>query len=465
MGLEKAEDETWLAALRAIVGEERLSLNPTVLEQHAKDESFHHPRMPAAVAFAKSTQEVSQILALCNEFGRPVVGFGAGSSLEGHVVPPAGGRALTLDLSQMNEILHVHEGDLDCVVQAGVTRKQLNEHLRGTGLFFPIDPGADATLGGMAATRASGTNAVRYGTMRENIINLTAVMADGRVIKTGQRARKSSAGYDLTRLLVGSEGTLGIITQLTVRLHGIPECLVAAVAPFETLEGAVNTVIDVLQCGLAVGRIELLDELQIQAVNQYSKSDHEVSPTLFLEFQGSQAQLSEQSEMFQELAEAHGMKNIKFGRLEEERNELWKARHSVWYANRTLRPGTQGWATDVCVPISHLAECILETKQDIACSGLIAPIVGHVGDGNFHLSIMINPDDREELQQAHDLNERLLARALRFEGTCTGEHGIGEGKIEALKRELGPAVDVMKTIKLALDPNNILNPGKVFGPL
>jgi FAD/FMN-containing dehydrogenases len=253
MGLDKPEDQTWLAALRGIVGEERVSINPSVLEQHAKDESFHHPRMPAAVAFAKNTEEVSQILALCNEFGRPVVGFGAGSSLEGHVVPPEGGRALTLDLSQMNEILHVNDGDLDCVVQAGVTRKQLNEHLRGTGLFFPIDPGADATLGGMAATRASGTNAVRYGTMRENIINLTAVMADGRVIKTGQRARKSSAGYDLTRLLVGSEGTLGIITELTVRLHGIPECLVAAVAPFETLEGAVNTVIDVLQCGLLLG--------------------------------------------------------------------------------------------------------------------------------------------------------------------------------------------------------------------
>ncbi|MGC6390814.1 MAG: FAD-binding oxidoreductase [Alphaproteobacteria bacterium] len=461
MGYEERSEETWLAALKQVIGE-RITQNPSILEQHSKDESFHTPRLPAAVAFAESTEEVQKILSICHEFRRPVIGFGAGSSLEGHVVPTSDKTVLTLDLTGMNKILEVHQEDLDVVVQAGVTRKQLNNHLRDTGLFFPVDPGADATIGGMAATRASGTNAVRYGTMRENILNLTAVLADGRVIKTGQRARKSSAGYDLTRLLVGSEGTLGIITEATLRLHGIPESLMAAVARFDTLEGAVNTVIDTLHCGLAVGRIELLDELQIRAVNQYSQTNYAETPTLFLEFQGSPSHVEADAAMFGELAEAHGLMDITYGKKEEERRDLWQARHNVWYANRTLRPGTKGWATDVCVPISHLAECILKTREDVDASGLIAPIVGHVGDGNFHLSIMLDPDDKEEVAKAYALNDRLVTRALEMEGTCTGEHGVGEGKIAALRQELGDAVDVMVAIKKALDPHNILNPGKIF---
>jgi D-lactate dehydrogenase (cytochrome) len=362
----------------------------------------------------------------------------------------------------MNRILEVNEADLDCRVQPGVTRKQLNEYLRDTGLFFPIDPGADASLGGMAATRASGTNAVRYGTMRETVLGLTVVLADGRVIRTGGRARKSAAGYDLTRLMVGSEGTLGVITELRLRLFGIPEAISAAVCSFATLGGAVDTVITTIQMGIPVARIELLDEVQMDAINRYSKLDYPVQPTLFLEFHGSAASAAEQAETVQAIAAENGGGDFRWTGRTEERNKLWQARHDAAYACLALRPGAKAWATDVCVPISRLAECILETKSDIEGSPLIAPLVGHVGDGNFHLVFLIDPDEPDELAEAERLNERLVLRALAMGGTCTGEHGIGCGKIDFLVAEHGEAVSVMRQIKQALDPDNIMNPGKML---
>jgi D-lactate dehydrogenase (cytochrome) len=362
----------------------------------------------------------------------------------------------------MNAVLEVNDQDLDCRVQAGVTRKQLNEYLRDTGLFFPIDPGADASLGGMAATSASGTNAVRYGTMRENVLGLTVVLPDGRIVRTGGRARKSSAGYDITRLLVGSEGTLGVITEVQLRLYGIPEAISAAVCDFETLEGAVNTVILTIQSGIPVARIELLDEVQMDACNRYSGLDYPVRPTLFFEFHGSPSGVQEQSESVAAIASELGGGEFRWATLQEDRNKLWQARHDAYWAAKGLKPTAQTWATDVCVPISRLAECILETKRDVEESGILAPIVGHVGDGNFHLLYLMDPDRPGDIETAEALNERMVTRAIAMGGTCTGEHGVGYGKIAFLQAEQGEAVSVMRQIKLALDPENIMNPGKVL---
>ena len=447
-----------LVSLRQLLGD-RLSTSPAVCAHHGKDESYHAPHAPDAVAFAHSTEEVAAIVKLCADHKTPVIAFGAGTSLEGQVAALAGG--VCIDMSQMNRILRVNAADLDASVEAGVMRKQLNEHLRDTGLFFPIDPGADASLGGMAATRASGTNAVRYGTMRENVLALTVVLADGRVIRTARRARKSAAGYDLTRLFVGSEGTLGIITEVTLRLYGIPEAISAAVCAFPNIEGAVDTVILTIQNGVPVARIELLDECQMAAINKYSKLDHKVAPTLFFEFHGSPAGVAEQAETVNAIASEHGGDDFRWATTSEERSRLWQARHDAYYAALALRPGSKGWATDVCVPISRLAECISETKRDLAQSPLPYALVGHVGDGNFHLVFMIDPDRPEEVAEASRLNDRMVARALAMEGTSTGEHGVGYGKMDFLIAEHGEAVSVMRTIKKALDPDGILNPGKI----
>jgi D-lactate dehydrogenase (cytochrome) len=445
--------------LKALLGE-RLSLSASVREQHGHDESYHATLPPDAVAFAASTEEVAAIMKLAATHRAPVIPFGTGTSLEGHVAALQGG--ITIDLTGINRILEVNESDLDCKVEAGVTRKQLNEHIRDRGLFFPVDPGANASIGGMAATRASGTNAVRYGTMRENVLGLTVVLADGSIIKTGGRSRKSAAGYDLTRLFVGSEGTLGIITEINLRLYGIPEAISSAVTPFPTLADAVDTVIETIQSGIPVARIELLDEVQMDAVNRYSKLDYAVQPTLFFEFHGSERGVVEQAEMVQAIAGEHGAGDFRWAVRAEERNRLWQARHDSYYAALALRPGAKGWPTDVCVPISRLADCILETKRDIAESGLLAPIVGHVGDGNFHLCFIIDPGDPAEMTRAQSVNERMVARALAMGGTCTGEHGIGTGKINCLEKEHASAMPTMRLIKRALDPDNRLNPGKVL---
>ncbi|MCW2248932.1 D-lactate dehydrogenase (cytochrome) [Azospirillum fermentarium] len=450
--------EEALAELRALLGN-RLSTAAAVREHHGKDESYHPILPPDAVAFAESTEEVSAVVKVCAKHRIPIIPFGTGTSLEGGVGALRGG--VCIDVSGMREILRVSTDDLDVTVQAGVTRKQLNEHLRDTGLFFPIDPGADASIGGMTATRASGTNAVRYGTMRENVLGLTVVLADGRIIKTGGRARKSAAGYDLTRLFVGSEGTLGIITEVTLRLYGIPEAVSAAVCGFKDIRGAVDTVILTIQSGVPVARIELLDEVQMGAVNAYSKLDYPVAPTLFFEFHGTGRGVQEQAEMVAAIAKDNGGMEFQWATRPEDRSRLWQARHDGYYAALALRPGSKGWPTDVCVPISRLADCILETKKDIAESGMLAPLVGHVGDGNFHLVYVIDPDRPEELAKAQELADRMVDRALAMGGTCTGEHGIGYGKIDFLEKEAGDAFAVMGTVKTALDPLNILNPGKV----
>jgi D-lactate dehydrogenase (cytochrome) len=403
---------------------------------------------------------VAAIVKACARHHVPVIPFGTGTSLEGHVAALRGG--VTIDLSQMNRILAVHEGDLDVQIEAGVTRKQLNAHLRDLGLFFPIDPGADASLGGMAATRASGTNAVRYGTMRENVLGLTVVLSDGSVIRTGGRARKSAAGYDLTRVFVGSEGTLGVITEVTLRLYGIPQAISAAVTPFPTIEAAVNTVIETIQSGIPVARIELLDEVQLDAVNRYAKLDYAVQPTLFFEFHGTEAGVAEQVEMVKAIASGHGGGEFRWATQAEDRNKLWQARHNAYYAALALRPGAKGMATDVCVPISRLADCVSETKRDIEENGVLAPIVGHVGDGNFHLTCIFDPADRAETAKIEALNGRLVRRALAMGGTCTGEHGVGYGKIDFVEAEHGPAVEAMRRLKRAFDPDNIMNPGKIL---
>jgi len=457
--LDTSSPGNLIAALRALLGE-RLSTAQAVREHHGKDASYHAVEMPDAVAFAQSTEEVSAIVKLCAEHRCPVIAFGTGTSLEGQVQASQGG--ICIDLSGMTEILEVNEADLDCRVQAGVTRKALNTHLRDTGLFFPIDPGADASLGGMAATSASGTNAVRYGTMRDNVMGLTVVLADGRIVRTGGRARKSSAGYDLTRLFVGSEGTLGVITEVQLRLYGIPEAITAAVCSFDTLAGAVDTVILTIQSGIPVARIELLDELQVQAINAYSKLDYPVKPTLFFEFHGTEAWAKEQAELVGEIAKDYGGANFQWATRQEDRSKLWQARHDAYFANLAMKPGAKGWATDVCVPISRLAECILETRKDIDEIGVLAPIVGHVGDGNFHLTFLIDPEDPEEMAKAEGVNERMVMRALAMGGTCTGEHGVGTGKMRFLKAEHGEALSVMRQVKLALDPDNIMNPGKIL---
>ncbi len=447
-----------LAVLAQRFGE-RFSTGAAVREQHANTTTWYANEPPDAVVFAHTSEEVADLVEICATYRMPVIPFGTGTSLEGHVNAPQGG--VSVDLRGMNQVLSVHPEDLDCTVQAGVTRTELNTHLRDTGLFFPIDPGADASLGGMAATRASGTNAVRYGTMKDNVLALTAVMADGTIIRTGRRAKKSSAGYDLTRLLVGSEGTLGIITELTLKLQGIPESISGGVCPFPSLDAACQAVILTIQSGVPVARIELLDEVQVRACNAHSKLDLAETPTLFLEFHGSPAGVAEQSETFGAIAEEFGGGPFAWTRNAEERTRLWQARHDAYWAALQLRPGAKAIATDVCVPISRLAECMIETKGDIEQNGLVAPIVGHVGDGNFHLCLLCDMTDADEVARADGLMQRLVARALEMDGTSTGEHGIGQGKIKYLDAELGDTVRYFRAIKQALDPLNILNPGKL----
>jgi D-lactate dehydrogenase (cytochrome) len=450
---------TLFASLAARFGD-RFSTGVALREQHAHTLTWIRCEPPDAVLFAETTEEVVEAVKLCAEARMPVIPFGTGTSLEGHVNAPFGG--LSLDLSRMNRILAVHEADLDCVVEPGVTRKALNEQLRDMGLFFPIDPGADASLGGMAATRASGTNAVRYGTMRDNVLSLKAVLADGTLLRTGQRARKSASGYDLTHLLIGSEGTLGIITELTLKLHGIPETILSAVCPFATIEGACNATIAAMQMGLSLARIELADEVQIKACNAYSHLSLAEQPTLFLEFHGSAAATREQVETFAEIAKENGGGELAHAERPEERTKLWQARHDAYWAVRALRPGAEVVTTDVCVPISALAACVGETRADIDRTGLLASIVGHVGDGNFHVMPLFNRASAEERRAVQGFLDRLVERALAMDGTCSGEHGVGQGKIRYLAQEHGTGVEVMAAIKKALDPLNILNPGKIF---
>jgi D-lactate dehydrogenase (cytochrome) len=446
-------------ALGARFGD-RFSLGQALREQHANTLTWLKREPPDAVLFAESEAEVSEAVKLCADARVPVIPFGTGTSLEGHVNAPFGG--VSLDLSRMNRVLAVHEADLDCEVEPGVTRKALNDDLRGLGLFFPVDPGADASLGGMAATRASGTNAVRYGTMRDAVLGLTAVLADGSVIRTGGRARKSSAGYDLTRLLVGSEGTLGIITRLTLKLYGIPETIISAVCPFGSIAGACNATIAALQIGLPLARIELLDEVQMRACNAYSRLSLRETPTLFLEFHGTPASAREEVEAFAAIARGEGGGEFAYAERQEERTKLWQARHDAYWAARGLRPGAEVLSTDVCVPISALAECVTATRADIDRMGLLAPIVGHVGDGNFHVLPLIDPANAEERRKVGAFLDRLVERALAAGGTCTGEHGVGQGKISYLAAEHGAGISAMIAIKKALDPRNILNPGKIF---
>ena len=448
-----------IASLRQLFGD-RCTTSAAVREQHGKDESWHKGYPPDAVVFAESTEEVAEAVRICAARKVPVIAFGTGTSLEGHVAALRGG--VSIDVSRMNKVVRVSVEDLDCTVEAGVTRKALNEYLRDTGLFFPIDPGADASLGGMAATRASGTNAVRYGTMRENVLALTVVLADGRVIRTARRSRKSSAGYDLTRLFIGSEGTLGIITEVTLRLYGIPAAISAASCWFPSVKAAVDTVIQTIQSGIPIARIELADELQMKAYNIYAKLGVPEKPTLWMEFHGTDDGVKEQAAMVEAIAEEHGGGGFTFAASAEERRKLWDARHNAAYAGKALRPGAQLWATDVCVPISRLADCITETQEDLKGSFLPAPILGHVGDGNFHLTIILDPADPKEIAEAERINERLVARALSMDGTCTGEHGVGYGKIHFLEAEHGAdALAVMRALKVALDPDGIMNPGKI----
>jgi len=439
----------------------RFSTSDAIRLQHGRDESSYAPAPPDAVVFAESTDEVSAIAALCHAHRVPMIAYGTGTSLEGHLLAIHGG--VCIDISRMNRVLAIRSEDLDATVQPGVTRKQLNAELHDTGLFFPIDPGADASLGGMAATRASGTNAVRYGTMRENVLGMTAVLADGSVIKTGGRARKSSAGYDLTRLLIGSEGTLAIITELTVRLYPIPEAISSAVCAFPDIAAAVDAVIQVIQMGVPIARIELLDALALKAINRYSKTSLREAPTLFFEFHGSPAGVQEQAHSVEEIAAAHGGMDFDWATRPEERSRLWQARHDTYYACLGLKPGSRALTTDVCVPISRLADCINATVADLEASQLQAPIVGHVGDGNFHVVLLVDPDDPAEVAEAHAISNRLVERALSMEGTCTGEHGIGFGKKRYMAQEHGAAsLKVMRAIKQALDPDNLMNPGKIL---
>ncbi len=447
-----AELQNWLG--------NRFSESASVREQHGHTLTWIENQPPEAVAFPHTAQEVVRIVKMCAARRVPLIPFGAGTSLEGQLNAPYGG--LALDFSHMDKILRVNAEDMDCEVEAGVKRKALNETLRDTGLFFPVDPGADATLGGMAGTRASGTCAVRYGTMRENVLNVTAVLASGEIIKTGQRARKSSAGYDLTRLLVGSEGTLGIVTQLTVRLHGIPEAIVSAVCPFTEVEGACKATAAAIQLGLGVARIELLDPLQVHMCNIYSKLTLPEVPTLFLEFHGTPAATQEQVSIFTMLAEENGGGPLSSTAHPDERAKLWQARHDVYWAQRSYAPGKSAYVTDVCVPISNLAACVRETQADVEELKLTVPIVGHVGDGNFHAVPLVDMSDADEVRRAKIFAERVVERALAFEGTCTGEHGIGQGKKPYLAAEAGNGIEVMRAIKHALDPCNILNPGKII---
>lgn len=455
---EPAARDAAIAEIRAVLGD-RLTTAMAVREQHGKGEAYHKPAPPDAVAFVESTEEVVAVVKACAKHRIPVVPFGAGTALEGHTAALHGG--ICVDVTRMNKVLAVNTSDLDVRVQPGVTRKQLNEYLRDTGLFFPIDPGADASIGGMTATRASGTNAVRYGTMRENVLALEVVTADGRVVRTARRARKSSAGYDLTRLFVGSEGTLGVITEITVKVYGIPEATSSAMCAFPDVKSAVDTCIATIQAGIPVARIELADKLQMEAIAAYSKLNIPAAPTLWLEFHGSETGVKEQAEFVQAIAAEHGGEDFRWTTDPAERKKIWQARHDAAYSCKALRQGCSIWATDVCVPISRLADCIVETQADLEASFIPAPIVGHVGDGNFHLCFVLNMDDPKEVAEANRLNDRLVARALSMDGTCTGEHGVGYGKIDFLTAEHGEAVSLMRMIKKSLDPDNIMNPGKI----
>jgi D-lactate dehydrogenase (cytochrome) len=449
-----------LDAVRAIVGD-RLSTAEAVRQHHGHDESPYPDVLPDAVVFAMTTEEVAAVARACDAYRVPIVAYGAGSSLEGHLLPIQGG--ITLDLSGMNAVLAVHADDFTATVQAGVTRKQLNEHLRDSGLFFPVDPGADASLGGMAATRASGTNAVRYGTMRENVVSLTVVTADGRVLRTARRAPKSSAGYDLTRIFVGSEGTLGIITEVTVKLYPQPEAVSAAVCNFPTLGDAVDSVIEIMQAGVPVARVEFMDEDAVRSVNRYSKLSLRETPLLLFEFHGSAAGVQEQAAAVQSIVHEHSGMDFEWADRPEDRSRLWSARHNAYFAGLQLRPGCRASTTDVCVPISALAACVRETARELADAPFPTTIVGHVGDGNFHVLMLLDPDSAEEWEASERINRALVRRAIAADGTCTGEHGVGLHKMGFLVEEHGEdALDLMRSLKHAFDPNNILNPGKII---
>ncbi len=447
-----------ISELAELLGD-RLSTAASVRQQHGDDLTWNPGSPPDAVAFVENGEEVQRAVSICAKYNVPVIPYGTGTSLEGHISAPLGG--VSIDLSGMNRIIEVNQADLDCRVEAGVTRKQLNEYLRDTGLFFPIDPGADASIGGMTATRASGTNAVRYGTMRENVLNLSVVMPNGEVVHTAKRAKKSSAGYDLTRLMVGSEGTLGVITEIGLRLYGIPDSIAAAVCRFPSVEAACQSVIATIQLGIPVARIELLDEAHIKAVNSYAKLDLEVAPTLFLEFHGTEAGTREQSELFGEIAAEAGGSGFEWVTRTEDRNRLWQARHDAFWAVKDMVPGKAAFATDVCVPISRLAECVAETQREAEEAGLFAPILGHVGDGNFHVVLFCDRDDPDEYANVTAFYERLILRAIAMDGTSTGEHGVGQGKMKFMEAEHGAGLSVMRAIKTAIDPENIMNPGKI----
>jgi D-lactate dehydrogenase (cytochrome) len=439
---------------------DRFQTGEAIRAQHAHTTTYIPAQLPDAVVFAESAEDVREIVQIAARHKVPLIPFGTGSSLEGHINAPNGG--ISVDLQRMNKVLEVNAEDLDCRVEPGITREELNTYLRDTGLFFPIDPGANASIGGMASTRASGTNAVRYGTMKDNVLALTVVTADGREIRTAHRARKSSAGYDLTRLFVGAEGTLGIITSITLRLQGIPEVISGGVCPFPTIEDACNAVILTIQSGIPVARIELLDALQMKACNGYSGLSYAETPTLFVEFHGSAESVELQSRQFGEIASEFGSSGFQWTTNPEERARLWKARHNAYWAQKSLIPGAAILSTDVCVPISRLADCVVATQEDSAAHGLTAPIVGHAGDGNFHVGLLFDDKDAADVARAEAFVERLNARALAMDGTCTGEHGIGQGKMPFLEAELGDALDLMRQVKRSLDPDNIFNPGKIF---
>ena len=439
---------------------QQFSNSKSILEQHTHTMTIHESELPDGVVFAESKEDVQKVVKICNEFKCPIIPFGVGSSFEGHLNAPYGG--ISIDMNNMNKILTVHHEDLLVVVQPGVTREQLNTHLRDTGLFFPIDPGANASLGGMTATRASGTNAVRYGTMKDNVIALEVVTPDGQIIKTANKARKSSAGYDLTRLMVGSEGTLGVTTEITLKLYGIPELIAGGRVSFPSVKDATDAVIMTVQAGIPVARIEFLDIAQVKAVNSYSKTNLPEAPLLLLEFHGSEKSVKEQSELFGEIASDHGGNDFEWTSNNEDRNKLWKARHDAYWSCKAVRPEAEIYSTDVCVPISKLSDCIIETIEDMEKNELIGPIVSHAGDGNFHVALLIDKKNQVELDKLDSFLVRISERAIRMNGTCTGEHGVGQGKRKYMLKELGNAVDVMKKVKNAFDPNKIMNPGKLF---
>ncbi|XP_062277409.1 probable D-lactate dehydrogenase, mitochondrial [Scomber scombrus] len=455
-----------VSAFRSVCGEDSVSLGDAIRQQHGKDESMHRCRPPDVVVFPQCVEEVSALAKVCHNHCLPIIPFGTGTGLEGGVSAVKGG--VCFSLRNMDQVLDLHPEDFDVTVEPGVTRKALNAYLRDTGLWFPVDPGADASLCGMAATSASGTNAVRYGTMRENVINLEVVLADGTIIHTagkGRHPRKTSAGYNLTNLFVGSEGTLGIITKTTLRLYGMPEAMVSAVCSFPSVQAAVDSTVQILQAGVPIARIEFLDDVMIDACNRFSSLSYPVSQTLFLEFHGSERSLEEQVNTAEDITQSNGGSDFQWAQDSETRSRLWKARHDAWYAALALRPGCKAYSTDVCVPLSRLPQIIVETKKDLTENRLTGPIAGHVGDGNFHCLMVLDPNDPGELERVHLFTERLARRALAMGGTCTGEHGVGLGKRALLCEEMGPmTIQVMHSLKDALDPNNLMNPGKILHP-